>query len=120
MTKQKMYRKMRKILRYVERGGDPNIKNSSDSDLWGECVLRGFLNASPDSGRDESGIWHIYLLNHNITPAGIEWLYAPRANIKSNISIIVSIAAFLVSLLANLDGIVSGLESFGRLLGLGR
>lgn len=118
LTKRKMHKKMRKILRYVESGGDPDIKNSSDSDLWGECVLRGFLNVSPDSGRDESGIWHVFLLNHNITPTGIEWLYAPKANIKSNISIAVSIAAFLVSVLANFSEIVSNWESFEKLLGL--
>lgn len=117
MTKRKMYRKMRKILRYVEAGGDPNTENSSDSDLWGECVLRGFLNASTDSGQDQNGKWHIFLLNHNITPAGIEWLYAPKANIKSNISIAVSAAALLVSVLANLNQIVSGWESLRRLLG---
>lgn len=118
LTKRKMHKKMRKILRYVESGGDPDIKNSSDSDLWGECVLRGFLNISPDSGRDESGIWHIFLLSHNITPAGIEWLYAPKANAKSNISIAVSIAALLVSVFANFSEIVSGLESFARLFDL--
>lgn len=118
LTKRKMYRKMRKILRYVESGVDPDIKSSSDSDLWGECVLRGFLNASSDSGRDESGIWHIFLVNHNITPAGVEWLYAPKANIKSNISIAVSIAAFLVSVLANFNEIVSSWELFSKFFGL--
>ena len=35
LTKRKMYKKMRKILRYVEAGGEPNIKDSADSDIWG-------------------------------------------------------------------------------------
>lgn len=118
LTKRKMYKKMRKILRYVESGGDPDIQNSTDSDLWGECVIRGFLNASPDSGQDESGLWHIFLLNHNITPAGIEWLCAPNATIKSNISLAVSIAALLVSILANLEDIISSLNSLVEFLGL--
>lgn len=118
LTKRKMYKKMRKILRYVESGGDPIIKNYDDSDLWGECVTRGFLNAHPDSGQDESGFWHIFLLNHNITPTGIEWLYAPNATIKSNISIAISIAALLVSVLANLDEIISGCQSIAEFLGL--
>lgn len=118
MTKRKMHKKMRKILRYVESGGDPVITNYEESDLWGECVTRGFLNAHPDSGPDESGFWHIFLINHNITPAGIEWLYAPNVTIKSNISIAVSIAALLVSILANLDEIISSCESFAAILGL--
>lgn len=116
LTKRKMYKKMREILRYVENGGDPEIKDAADSDIWGECVTRGFLNAHPDSDRDESGIWHIFLLNHNITPTGIEWLYAPNVTIKSTISIAVSIAALLVSILANLDKIISSCASFAELL----
>ena len=118
LTKRKMYKKMRKILRYVEAGGEPNIKDSADSDIWGECVIRGFLNVHPDSGKDETGMWHIFLLNHNITPTGIEWLYAPNATIKSNISIAVSIAALLVSILANLDKIISSCVSLAEFLGL--
>lgn len=117
LTKRKMYKEMRKILRYVEAGGDPIIRNYEESDLWGECVKRGFLNAYPDSGQDEAGFWHIDLINHNITPAGIEWLYAPNATIKSNISIAVSILALLVSILANLDKIISGCGILVEFLG---
>lgn len=118
MTKRKMYSEMRKILRYVESGGSPNFTTPQESDLWGECVVRGFLNADPCSGKDESGIWHITLLNHNITPAGLEWLYAPSANLKSTISILISIAALLVSVLANWDGIADGARSLLELLEL--
>lgn len=118
MTKRKMHRKMRKILRYVESGGDPEIHNFTDSDLWGECVKRGFLNAHPDSGQDEAGFWHIILINHNITPEGIEWLYAPNAAIKSTISLAVSISALLVSVLSNLSEIISACESILKFLGL--
>ena len=118
LTKRKMYKKMRKILRYVESGGDPIITNYEESDLWGECVTRGFLNAHPDSGQDEAGFWHIILINQNITPTGIEWLYAPNATIKSNISIAVSIAALLVSILSNLDKIISSCASLAEALGL--
>ncbi len=117
LTKRQMYKRMRKILRHVESGGDPDIKTSLDSDLWGECVRRGFLNASPDSGPDESGIWHIILLNHNITPAGIEWLHAPNTILKSNISLAVSVVALLVSILANLQKIIFGLVEIGKLFG---
>lgn len=118
LTKRKMYKQMRKILRYVESGGDPNIQTSAESDLWGECVNRGFLNIEPGSGMDESGFWHVYLTNHNITPAGIEWLYAPNAELKSNISIAISIAALMVSVLSNFNEIVSACLSILRILGL--
>lgn len=114
-----MYREMRKILRYVESGGTPNFTTPQESDLWGECVVRGFLNADPDSGKDESGIWHIILLNHNITPAGIEWLYAPSTHLKSTVSILISIAALLVSVLANWNEITDGVYSILVLLGFG-
>lgn len=117
MTKRKMYREMRKILRYVEKGGDPNITTSQESDLWGECVKRNFLNVYPDSGQTEDGIWHIMLRNHNITPAGIEWLYAPNADRKSTIAIVISVGALLVSILANLDKIASNLIAFWQFLG---
>lgn len=118
MTKRKMYKEMRKILRYVERGGDPHITTVQESDLWGECVRRGFLNAHSDSGPDESGMWHIILLNHNITPAGIEWLYAPNADRKSTIAILVSIAALIVSVLSNLQSILVGISLLWKLIGI--
>ena len=117
MTKRKMYKEMRKILRYVESGGDPNYKTSQESDLWGECLKRGFLNVSADSFRDESGIWHIDLINHNITPSGIEWLYAPNADRKSTIAILVSIAALIVSVLSNLQSIFVGISLLWELIG---
>lgn len=117
MTKRKMYKEMRKILRYVENGGDPNFTTSQESDLWGECVKRGFLNACHDSGQDESGMWHIILLNHNITPAGIEWLYAPNADRKSTVAILVSVGALIVSILANLNQIIANLLAFWQFLG---
>lgn len=117
MTKRKMYKEMRKILRYVERGGNPHITTVQESDLWGECFMRGFLNASSDSGQDESGMWHIILLNHNITPAGIEWLYAPNTDRKSTIALIVSLGALLVSVFANLDKIASNLIALSKFLG---
>ena len=118
LTKRKMYKEMRKILRYVEAGGNPNFKTSAESDLWGECVTRGFLNVHHDSGVDEAGFWHIILLNHNITPAGIEWLYAPNATLKSNISLAISLAALMVSVLANFKDILSTCESILKFLGL--
>lgn len=105
-------------MRYVENGGDPNFTTSQESDLWGECVKRGFLNAYPDSGQDESGMWHIFLINHNITPTGIEWLYAPNADRKSTIAILVSIAALLVSVLSNLQSILVGVSLLWELLGV--
>lgn len=117
MTKRRMYKEMRKILRYVESGGNPNIATTQESDLWGECCVRGFLSTSPDSGKDELGIWHVILLNHNITPAGIEWLYAPSANLKSTISVLISVAALLVSILSSWDEIADGIFSVLALLG---
>lgn len=118
MTKRKMYREMRKILRYVEGGGDPHFTTSQESDLWGECVKRGFFNASTDSFKDESGMWHIDLINHNITPTGIEWLYAPNADRKSTIAILVSIAALIVSVLSNLQSILVGISLLWKLIGI--
>lgn len=118
MTKRKMYKEMRKILRYVENGGDPDFTTSQESDFWGECVKRGFLNVSPDSGCDDNGIWHIELLNHNITPTGIEWLYAPNADRKSTVAILVSIAALIVSVLSNLQSILVGVSLLWELIGI--
>lgn len=118
MTKRKMYKEMRKILRYVEGGGDPHFTTSQESDLWGECVKRGFLNVSDDSRPDESGMWCIQLINHNITPTGIEWLYAPNADRKSTIAILVSIAALIVSVLSNLQSILVGVSLLWELIGI--
>lgn len=118
MTKRKMYKEMRKILKHVENGGDPDYTTSQESDPWGECVKRGFLNVSSDSGRDESGIWHIELLNHNITPNGIEWLYAPNADRKSTLAILVSVAALIVSVLSNLQSILASVSLLWKLIGI--
>ena len=75
------------------------------------------MNAAADSFKDENGMWHIDLINHNITPTGIEWLYAPNADRKSTIAILVSVAALIVSVLSNLQSILAGISLLWELIG---
>ena len=111
---------MRSILEQVEnhKGPDPNA-STYELELWAECGRRGFINLSPESGRDESGRLHIFLTDYTITPIGREWMKEASKHylttlpiVISSLSLAISIASLFISFISNFDKILQNWDTF--------
>lgn len=112
-------KQMKEILKRVQEGKGPS-KDATDYELelWIECGRRGYINLSSSTARDEAGHWHIDLMNYVVTPAGIEWMSAPRPDLKGNISLWFSLIAIVITFLGSADSIWHNVKAFFSLLGI--
>lgn len=112
-------KQMKEILKRVQEGKGPS-KDATDYELelWIECGRRGYINLSSSTARDEAGHWHIDLMNYVVTPAGIEWMSAPRPDLKGNISLWFSLIAIVITFLGSADSIWHNVKAFFSLLGM--
>lgn len=112
-------KQMKEILKRVQEGKGPSKDATEyELELWIECGRRGYINLSSSTARDEAGHWHIDLMNYVVTPAGIEWMSAPRPDLKGNISLWFSLIAIVITFLGSADSIWHNVKAFFSLLGI--
>jgi len=94
-----------------------------EAEILSDCINEGYLigTATPDM-RTLDGKMHSELINNVITPKGLAFLKPNKTERKSNVALITSIVAvsisffaFLTTLIANIDKIVSNWELFWAL-----
>jgi hypothetical protein len=96
--------------------------STEECEVLSACIKRGYLvgKIEDDDGelRTLDGKMHPNLLNTTVTPAGCAFLRPKRTDAKATAAIMISIAALLVSILANLDRIAENYRWLIDLLGL--
>ena len=138
ISNQTDYRKaMCKMIRKIQNSSSAEEINDlemsiEDAEILNDCIENGFVrgkttyrnhNGEEIELRTMDGKAHSEIFNTVITLKGLEFLKPDRTKTKANLAIIisaiagvVSLGSLLVSVLANLDKIISNLEILNDLL----
>lgn len=112
---------MRKVIRSVlnEKYPPDSLSKREDLEVITECIEQGYLLSRYEKDgkkvlRTADGTPHPKVVTEIVPLKGLKFLSPDRTNLKSNIALILSALAFLVSLFANLDRIITNLSALIR------
>lgn len=115
-SEKEFLKSMRKVIRCVLSGKYEPTADREQLEVVTECIEQGYLLSQYERDgkkvlRTMDGTPHPRVATDTVPLKGLKFLSPDRSNLKSNIALILSALALLVSLFANLDRIITNIAS---------